>query len=338
MSEILTSKEIDTLLAAISSDSLPDDSVGPKKTKKHIKIYDFKRPDKLSINDVKNIANVMKYFAKSFANNLNESHVCDKTISIHLASVDQLTLEEYFRSIPSPYIVETFKIFDKFGVLELDPNAALRFLGNEDLTNRLLSEPESEKIEADFMTPALTDLIAEFNNAESFFGENKINIEYATNTKFSNNDFVPAWSNQEMCCNCTFEIRLGDRPCYEKVLENVKKGETEKDYVEGFFNITFVCDLAKELSEKMSGKEKELDVKEKIDENLVKNTKVPVEVVLGSTKESLKDILEYKPGKIIELDKLAGEPVEIRANGAVVGTGEVVVVNEKFGVRIVDLK
>lgn len=119
---------------------------------------------------------------------------------------------------------------------------------------------------------------------------------------------------------------------------SVKKGETEKDYVEGFFNITFVCDLAKELSEKMSGKEKELDVKEKIDENLVKNTKVPVEVVLGSTKESLKDILDYKPGKIIELDKLAGEPVEIRANGAVVGTGEVVVVNEKFGVRIVDLK
>ena len=84
------------------------------------------------------------------------------------------------------------------------------------------------------MTPALTDLIAEFNNAESFFGENKISIESATNTKFSNNDFVPAWSNQEMCCNCTFEIRLGDRPCYEKVLENVKKGETEKDYVEGY--------------------------------------------------------------------------------------------------------
>ena len=87
----------------------------------------------------------------------------------------------------------------------------------------------------------------------------------------------------------------------------------------------------------MSGKEKELKAKEKIDENLVKNTKVPVEIILGSTKESLKDILDYKPGKVIELDKLAGEPVEIRANGAVVGTGEVVVVDEKFGVRIVEL-
>lgn len=339
MSKVLTPNEVDALLAAISSKDIPDNSVEPKKTKKHIKIYDFKRPDKLNINDVRNIANVMECFAKSFAINLNESHVCDKKVSIHLVSVDQLTLEEFFRSIPSPYIVETFKIFNKFGVLELDPNVALRFLGNKDLKNRILSEPEGERIEAEFMTPALTDIIAEFNNSESFFGENKIDIKYATNTKFSNNDFVPSWSNQEMCCNCTFEVRLGDdQPCYEKVLENVKNGKTEEEYVEGFFNITFVWDLAKDLSEKMSGKEKELFAKEKIDENLVKNTKVPVEVVLGSTKESLKDILEYKPGKIIELDKLAGEPVEIRANGAVVGTGEVVVVDEKYGVRIVDLK
>lgn len=339
MSKILTPNEVDTLLAAISSKDIPDNSVEPKKTKKHIKIYDFKRPDKLNINDVKNIANVMEYFAKSFANNLNETHVCDKKISIHLLSVDQLTLEEFFRSIPSPYIVETFKIFDKFGVLELNSNVALRFLGNKDLTNRLLSETEGKRLEDEFMSPALTDLIAEFNTAESFFGENKINIEYATNTKFSNNDFVPTWSNQEMCCSCTFEVRLGDdQPCYEKVLENVKNGKSEEEYVEGFFNITFVWDLAKELSEKMSGKEKELYAKEKIDENLVKNTKVPVEIVLGSTKESLKDILEYKPGKVIELDKLSGEPVEIRANGAVVGTGEIVVVDEKYGVRIVDLK
>ena len=110
MGEVLTSKEVDALLAAISSSNVPDNSVEPKKVKKYIKIYDFKRPDKLNINDMRNIANVMEYFAKSFANTLNESKACDKKVSIHLASVDQLTLEEFFRSIPSPYIVETFKI------------------------------------------------------------------------------------------------------------------------------------------------------------------------------------------------------------------------------------
>ena len=337
MSKFLTPDEIDTLLAAVSNGTVPDNSVEPKKPRKHIKIYDFKRPDKLNVNDVKNIANVMESFAKSFTNNLNESHICNKRVSIRLSSVEQLTFEEFFRSIPSPYIVETFKIFDKFGVLELNPSVALGLLG-EDSTNRWLSEPECEKIESEFMLSALTDLIASFNNAESFFGDNRIDIKCATNTKFFNSDFAPSWSNQKMCCNCTFEIWLGDRPRYEKVSENEKNDKAEENYVEGLFSITFVCDLAKELSEKMSGKEKELKAKEKIDENLVKNTKVPVEIVLGSTKESLKDILEYKPGKIIELDKLAGEPVEIRANGAVVGTGEVVVLDEKYGVRITELK
>ena len=88
----------------------------------------------------------------------------------------------------------------------------------------------------------------------------------------------------------------------------------------------------------MEGNEKDIETKNKIDENLVKNTRVPVEVVLGATNDSLKDILDYKPGKVIELDKLAGEPVEIRANGAVIGSGEVVVLDEKYGVRITELK
>ena len=51
----------------------------------------------------------------------------------------------------------------------------------------------------------------------------------------------------------------------------------------------------------------------------------------------LKDILSYKPGTIIELDTLAGEAVEIRANGATVAHGEVVVLEEKYGVRIIDM-
>lgn len=113
MSKVLTPNEVDTLLAAISSKDIPDNSVEPKKTKKHIKIYDFKRPDKLNINDVKNIANVMEYFAKSFANNLNETHVCDKKFlfiyyqltSLHLKNFSEvyhrLTLSKLSRFLTS---------------------------------------------------------------------------------------------------------------------------------------------------------------------------------------------------------------------------------------------
>ena len=335
MSKLLSDSEVKELLSAISNGSLPDNSVPEKKSVKHVKIYDFRRPDKLSVKDVKNIVNVMESFARSFGSSLNGEHICDKKIFVRLSSVDQLTLEEFYRSLPSPYIVETFKISDKFCVMELDTNVALAILGNAKSPSRTLTDHESEIIEKSVMHVALQKYIDSFNNAESFFGKNRINITGATDLKFSNNDYPPAWSNREMCCSCAFEIYIGESNSSENVDEN---GESTSERVGGLFNVTIISDLAKELSKKMEGNEKDIETKNKIDENLVKNTRVPVEVVLGATNDSLKDILDYKPGKVIELDKLAGEPVEIRANGAVIGTGEVVVLDEKYGVRITELK
>ena len=62
-----------------------------------------------------------------------------------------------------------------------------------------------------------------------------------------------------------------------------------------------------------------------------------VTVELGRTKKSIKDILELTNGSIIELDKLAGEPVDIHINGKLLAKGEVVVIDENFGVRITDI-
>lgn len=60
-------------------------------------------------------------------------------------------------------------------------------------------------------------------------------------------------------------------------------------------------------------------------------------VELGRKKMQIKEILDLGPGKIIELDKLAGEPVDLLVNGRLLARGEVVVVDENFGVRITDL-
>jgi flagellar motor switch protein FliN/FliY len=59
-----------------------------------------------------------------------------------------------------------------------------------------------------------------------------------------------------------------------------------------------------------------------------------ISVVLGRTKKKIKDILNLGTGSLIELDKLAEEPVEILVNGKKVAYGEVVVIDENFGVRI----
>lgn len=62
-----------------------------------------------------------------------------------------------------------------------------------------------------------------------------------------------------------------------------------------------------------------------------------VTVELGRTKRSVKEILELSAGSIIELDKLAGEPVDILVNQRIVAKGEVVVIEENFGVRVTDI-
>ena len=60
-------------------------------------------------------------------------------------------------------------------------------------------------------------------------------------------------------------------------------------------------------------------------------------VELGRTKKSIKEILDLSSGSIVELDKLAGEPVDIHVNGKLLAKGEVVVIDENFGVRITDI-
>lgn len=71
--------------------------------------------------------------------------------------------------------------------------------------------------------------------------------------------------------------------------------------------------------------------------DLVLDVPLEVTVELGRTNKSIKEILDFSPGTIIELDKLAGEPVDVLVNGKFVAKGEVVVIEENFGIRLVEI-
>lgn len=71
--------------------------------------------------------------------------------------------------------------------------------------------------------------------------------------------------------------------------------------------------------------------------DLIMDVALEVTVELGRTKKSISEVLDFAPGTIIELDKVAGEPVEVFVNGKMVAKGEVVVIEESFGVRITEI-
>jgi len=87
--------------------------------------------------------------------------------------------------------------------------------------------------------------------------------------------------------------------------------------------------------EELKGEKK--DASPKKDMEFLLDVPLELTVQLGMTRMLIRDLLQLGQGSVVELDKLAGEPMEILINNKLVARGEVVVVNEKFGVRLTDI-
>ncbi len=73
------------------------------------------------------------------------------------------------------------------------------------------------------------------------------------------------------------------------------------------------------------------------DIDLILDIPVNITVELGRTRIAIKNILQLAQGSVVELDGMAGEPMDVLVNGCLIAQGEVVVVNEKFGIRLTDI-
>ena len=71
--------------------------------------------------------------------------------------------------------------------------------------------------------------------------------------------------------------------------------------------------------------------------DLLLDIPLAVTVEIGRTKLALRDLLALAPGSVVELSKLAGEPLDILVNGRPIARGEAVMVNDKFGIRVTDI-
>ncbi|PIX02509.1 MAG: flagellar motor switch protein FliN, partial [Hydrogenophilales bacterium CG_4_8_14_3_um_filter_62_83] len=71
--------------------------------------------------------------------------------------------------------------------------------------------------------------------------------------------------------------------------------------------------------------------------DLILDIPVQLTVELGRTKIAIRNLLQLAQGSVVELDGLAGEPMDVLVNGCLIAQGEVVVVNDKFGIRLTDI-
>ena len=123
MTEILSQDEIDQLLTAINAGDTPEPGSDFKPTadSRKIKIYDFKRPDKFSKEQIRTVSIMHETFARLTTTSL--SAYLRSIVHVHVASVDQLTYEEFIRSIPTPTTLAVINMDPLKGnaILEMDP-------------------------------------------------------------------------------------------------------------------------------------------------------------------------------------------------------------------------
>lgn len=98
---------------------------------------------------------------------------------------------------------------------------------------------------------------------------------------------------------------------------------------------TAVAQPAPEIFPELSGSPAANGIASDID--MILDIPVLLTVELGRTKIAIKNLLQLAQGSVVELDGLAGEPMDVLVNGTLIAQGEVVVVNDKFGVRLTDI-
>ncbi|MCP3851027.1 MAG: flagellar motor switch protein FliN [Gammaproteobacteria bacterium] len=76
---------------------------------------------------------------------------------------------------------------------------------------------------------------------------------------------------------------------------------------------------------------------EEVNLDVILDVPVDISMEIGRTKLSIRNLLKMNQGSVIELDRLAGEPMDVLVNGTLIAHGEVVVVNDKFGIRLTDV-
>ena len=366
--DILTQDEIEELLSKIAN---ADGSEEETPHTKKIKMYDFKRPDVLSKEHISFTKEIFKLFANKFITTLAKEN--KKGCRFVEINVDQLTYVEFIRSMP--YDAPMFLANSNFGnfIVEADPQIIFCM---QDLVSEEDDEAKrksiDERIEKEYAKELerLTKIYGEEkgrkyadNWKEQREKSKYLNIPYRELSypeikRFKTQFQKPFISVLKKTLTKDLKDCYKFNSCIKKW--NVKKTRFERypffsslnapqemvclisidavfNGIEGFINICIPYKQIIKIINEVRGI-KEMESKKSIDMDLVQGTKVPVEVVLGSIDMSLNDVSALNDGSFIELNKLATSPVDIKVNGKIVGHGEVVVIDDNFGVRLTDFE
>jgi flagellar motor switch protein FliM len=326
MADVLSQNEIDSLLSEMTSGRVDVDEVLSKSmVKGDVTNYDFRRPNRISKNQVRTLQNVHESFAEVFGYYLVSK--LQTVVSISVTSVDQLFYSEFILSVSNPSCLYVFDIegTDGAGILEMSPQLALT------LVERLLggaaeTQPKPRNItpiEQAVVRGIIEHALSDLRNAWKSIAE--INFKYSRLEMEA--DFVQIAPSSEIVVVVSFDVIIGVHTfllnlCFPTfALEEV------------------LAKLNKQMVTSTSVKQSRARMKENLEilTQQMSTTYLPISAQLGKAALKVSEVLELKEGDVIKLDKKINHELEIHISGKRKLAGRPGSVEGKKAVRVTRL-
>ncbi len=319
MAEILSQQEIDQLLNNLKSGQGEKVESTPEK---EAVLFDFRLPNRISKNQLRIIRSICDNFAESFTSFLVTK--LQTTVSINVATVDQIYYSEYVLSVSNPACLFTFEIknTDIKGILEINNDLAFLFvdklLGGSGIGTKQVKviTPIEQKVLRVIVDRVMYDL----NKAWQMID----NLEFVVERFEPDIDFAQITSQSESVLLITFEIVIGDQ-----------------SYLMNLCFATFAFDviLSKMTTQKLSSiratKYFGVTSREVITNHLTR-TLIPIHVEFGTTKISVKELMELEIGDVIKLKNKIDDDVKVKTGDRILFLGRVGTMNNHKAVKVTE--
>jgi flagellar motor switch protein FliM len=301
MTEILSQDEIDALLTAISTGEVDTTEYSATQEQRKVKIYDFRRPDKFSKDQIRTLQMMHETFARLTTTALSAQ--LRALVSVHVASVDQLTYEEFVRSIPNPTTLAVINMdpLKGSGVLEIDPSITFtiidKLFGGVGESSRITRELTD--IELSVMEGIIVRILGNLREAWS----SVIDLRPRLGNIETNPQFAQIVPPNDMVVLITLETKVGE--------------------VEGMTNLCIPYITIEPVISRLSAQYWYSSIRKgTTDENLaiiqgrLENVELQVVAEIGEVSITMQEVLELKVGDVVKLpDTKINSDMTLRVGG-----------------------
>lgn len=324
MGEVLSQAEIDMLLAALTSGAVSAEELREEEKKKRVRVYDFRRPNKFSKDQLHTVRNIYENYSRSLSTFL--SAMLRTMVQSNVLSVEQLTYDEFVRSMPDPSIIGivNFEPLPGSGIVEINPSLA--FVIIDRLFGGPGQAPEKARglteIERTVMERLIQRMVDLFQEPWAAVTSLRPRVEFIE----TNPQFTQIVSANEMVILVSIETKIGEHVgliniCIPFIVLEPVISRLSVHY--WYATTSRAGPAAPEQSEALRRR--------------IENAVVPMVVILGRTTITVADLLDLQIGDVVPLERKVGEPLEIVVGSKPKFVGYPGLVGNHLGVQITAL-